>query len=92
MRLYHDENLSLSEIAEEFDISRQAVHDTLKKAESALDHYEQKMRLAEVTSKVDEAVERLLRKYAGDRCLAAELKAIGQWINEIGKQRNTNGI
>lgn len=31
MALYHEENYSLSEIAEEFGISRQAVHDTLKK-------------------------------------------------------------
>ena len=30
MRLYHEENLSLSEIAQEFSISRQGVHDSLK--------------------------------------------------------------
>ena len=36
MALYHEENLSLSEIADEYGISRQAVHDTLKKAEQAL--------------------------------------------------------
>ena len=40
MALYHEENLSLSEIAQEYDISRQAVHDTLKKAEQALSEYE----------------------------------------------------
>ncbi len=45
MALYHEENLSLSEIAEEFGISRQAVHDTLKKAEQALGGYEQKLGL-----------------------------------------------
>lgn len=45
MALYHEENLSLSEIAEEFGISRQAVHDTLKKAEQALAGYEQKLGL-----------------------------------------------
>jgi predicted DNA-binding protein YlxM (UPF0122 family) len=30
MELYHEENLTLSEIASEFDISRQGVHDALK--------------------------------------------------------------
>lgn len=45
MALYHEENLSLSEIAEEFGISRQAVHDTLKKAEQALSEYEAKLGL-----------------------------------------------
>lgn len=47
MALYHEENLSLSEIADEFGISRQAVHDTLKKAEMALIEYEQKLGLVE---------------------------------------------
>ena len=40
MALYHEENLSLSEIADEYGISRQAVHDALKKAEQALEDYE----------------------------------------------------
>ena len=47
MALYHEENLSLSEIAQEYDISRQAVHDTLKKAEQALSEYEKKLGLVD---------------------------------------------
>ena len=39
MKLYHEENLSLSEIASEFDISRQGVHDALKNAERSLAEY-----------------------------------------------------
>ena len=31
MELYHEENLSLAEIADEFGISRQGVHDALQK-------------------------------------------------------------
>lgn len=92
VRLYHDENLSLSEIAEEFGISRQAVHDTLKKAELALDHYEQKLGLAQIIHSVNEKMENLLREYAGDCHLTGELKDIGRWIDEIGRQKNTNGI
>ena len=45
MELYHEENLSLAEIAEEFGISRQGVHDTLKKAEHLLTEYEDKLGL-----------------------------------------------
>ena len=44
-RLYHEENHSLSEIAQAFAISRQAVHDTLKHAERALREYEEKLGL-----------------------------------------------
>ena len=47
MALYHEENLTLSEIAGEFSISRQAVHDTLKKAEQSLTEYENKLGLVE---------------------------------------------
>ncbi len=45
MALYHEDNLSLSEIASELGMSRQAVHYTLRKAESALGEYEEKLGL-----------------------------------------------
>ncbi len=45
MALYHEDNLSLSEIAEELMQTRQAVHYTLRKAEKALASYEEKLGL-----------------------------------------------
>jgi predicted DNA-binding protein YlxM (UPF0122 family) len=45
MALYHEDNLSLSEIAEELGQTRQAVHYTLRKAEKALKSYEDKLKL-----------------------------------------------
>ncbi|XVG95464.1 YlxM family DNA-binding protein [Eubacteriales bacterium KG127] len=45
MELYHEENLSLGEIATENNISRQAVHISLKKAEGTLKLYEDKLGL-----------------------------------------------
>lgn len=45
MALYHEDNYSLSEIAAELGMTRQAVHYILKKAESALDGYEAKLGL-----------------------------------------------
>lgn len=44
-RLYFAENLSLGEIAFELGISRQAVHDAVRRAEQALVAYEDKLRL-----------------------------------------------
>jgi len=44
--LYYERDLSLGEIAEKYGISRQAVYDTLKRAEKALLRYEQKLGLA----------------------------------------------
>ena len=38
--LYYEEDFSLAEIADHYDISRQAVRDNLKRAEQTLEHYE----------------------------------------------------
>lgn len=43
--LYYQMDFSLSEIAEQEGISRQAVHDLLKRTEKILEDYEQKLRL-----------------------------------------------
>ena len=59
MRLYHEENLSLSEIADEFSISRQGVHDSLRSGEKALKEYEKKLGLLERFRKSREAVDRI---------------------------------
>ena len=45
LRPYHEENCSLQEIAEELGISRQGVHEALKKAEKTLRDYEVKLGL-----------------------------------------------
>lgn len=47
MELYYGQNLSLGEIAGEFKVTRQAVHDTLKRAEQLLNEYESKLGLVE---------------------------------------------
>ena len=47
MELYFGEDLSLGEIAAEFDVSRQAVYDILNRAEAALQGYEQRLKLVD---------------------------------------------
>ncbi|MDO4486548.1 MAG: YlxM family DNA-binding protein [Bacillota bacterium] len=59
MELYHEENYTLSEIAAEFDISRQGVHDALKNAEKALKGYEEKLGLVKKFQKSSDAVRRI---------------------------------
>ncbi len=46
VELYHMENCSLTEIAEEVGVSKQAVSEGLKRAEKALHGYEAKLGLA----------------------------------------------
>ena len=44
---YYDEDLSLAELAEPLGISRQAVHDSIRRGERQLEEYEAKMGIAE---------------------------------------------
>jgi len=90
MRLYHEENLSLSEIAEEFGISRQGVHDTLKNAEHALLEYEDKLglvaRLEETKQdvlKIDGLIARMLEQNKTNPALSKELEQIKEIINRL---------
>ena len=43
MTLYYDEDFSLSEIGENLKISKQAVHDAIKRADKVLYEYEEKL-------------------------------------------------
>ena len=45
LRLFYEEDLTLSEIAEECACSRQAAHDLIKRSEALLTEYEQKLGL-----------------------------------------------
>ncbi|MDO4176078.1 MAG: YlxM family DNA-binding protein [Bacillota bacterium] len=89
MELYHEENLSLAEIAEEFGISRQGVHDALHKAEKSLEHYEEKLGLVErfnrtsdAISEIDSKIEQLSEK-AGDTGFASDLESIRSIIDKL---------
>lgn len=93
INLYYEENFSLSEIAEEFSISRQAVHDTLKKAEKALAVYERKLGLVEKFKKsekavrsIDKIIEKLVKEHSEDKKLRSQLEKIKQEIYRIDKQ------
>lgn len=44
--LYYNDDLSLAEIAEQYDISRQGVHDSIKRGEELLLNYESVLGLA----------------------------------------------
>ncbi len=47
LEMYYQEDLSIVEIAENLEVSRQAIHDLLKRGEFLLEDYESKLRLYE---------------------------------------------
>ena len=85
MSMYHEDNLSLSEIAEELGQSRQAVHYTLKKAEKALNEYEEKLGLLKTYERnrelADEAAD-LIGKLEGSGIIKKRLTEIIGSISE----------
>ncbi len=62
MSLYYLDDFSLGEIAEEYEISRQAVYDNIKRTETMLEEYEEKLLL--------------FQKFQERRKLFAELKQL----------------
>lgn len=69
---YYNEDLSLNEIAQICDISKQAVSDSLKRAENKLYEYEQKLGLIEKSKKSHQ----FLRKIRNDLfSLSPEIKS-----------------
>jgi uncharacterized protein len=59
MDLYYLNDLSLGEIAEQYDISRQAVYDNIRRTEAMLEEYEEKLQLFGKFRKRREAVDAL---------------------------------
>lgn len=57
LRLRYDEDMSLSEIAEEFSVSRQAVVDAVKSGEKALGEYESKLGLFALETSLGENID-----------------------------------
>lgn len=58
--LYYNQDFSLAEIAEELNMSRAGVHDTLKRAEKNLTEYEDKLALHSKYERINEAAERII--------------------------------
>ncbi|MBE5748644.1 MAG: HTH domain-containing protein [Clostridiales bacterium] len=77
LKAYYDFDCSLAEIADEYDISRQAVRDNIKRAENSLVEFEKKFRLFEtkqnVIKKLHELKELLIQKSVADDDVLAKI-------------------
>lgn len=65
MKLYYQEDFSLSEIAENFEISRSAVNDTIKRSEHVLHEYEKKLELVQKFKKRNQLYQKLRQTVSG---------------------------
>lgn len=82
MQLYYLDDLSLGEIAEEYNISRQAVYDNIRRTEAMLEEYEEKLNLFTKFEKRQETIERLLllaKNQSSEEALIELINQLKEW-------------
>lgn len=62
MSLYYLDDYSLGEIADEYNVSRQAVYDNIKRTEAMLEEYEAKLMLVDKFQKRKQLIEQLKKQ------------------------------
>ena len=92
LKLYREDNFSLSEIAKEFGLTRQGVYDGVKKAELALYAYEDKLKLLErfqktehALKKIDQAIDALIEEIGVDSEISERLLKIKNTADTLGE-------
>lgn len=84
---YYNNDLSLSEIAENNNITRQAVRDIIKKGEKKLFEYEEKLLIMKRTLNQEKKIEKVLseltkiQKNYSDKQVASVLESIKKELN-----------
>ena len=79
--LYFNEDLSITEIAEENGVSRAAVHDALKTAEKALMEYEKRLGLLAKKERLEEAIQSI--KQSLGEAQSKEIEVIERIVEEL---------
>ena len=71
IRLYYHHDLSLSEIAERYQITRQSVYDTLKRSEESLENYEKNLKIYRRMEKMKDRIDELEAILDQNACLSS---------------------
>jgi hypothetical protein len=84
MDMYYNQDLSLAEIAEEIEISRQGVRDSIKRGEKQLFEFEAKLGLVKRFSDITAQIEKMneIINNLEDTDEVRELKKISQNLSE----------
>lgn len=78
MELYYLDDHSLGEIAESYEVSRQAVYDNIRRTEAMLEEYEDKLQLLERFQERQKVLEQLTKALQQDTTLEERLALIEQ--------------
>lgn len=90
--MYYHDNLSLGEIAEEYGLTRQGIHETIKRGENKLTDFESKLGLIEkyrreegIVRKLTGEIDCLIREHKGDLSLTEKLVEIKDTMAGLNK-------
>ncbi len=86
LRLYYEEDLTLTEIAEQFGVSRQSVHDTVQRAGQQLSQFEEKLGLCARFQRTEEQLDHCmeaLKKVRATEETAPYLSSALQALNAL---------
>lgn len=84
MSLYYLDDFSLGEIAEEYEVSRQAVYDNIKRTEAMLEQYEEKLLLLKKFQERKEMFNKLKELASGSK-EEEEITALIEALEKIGR-------
>lgn len=82
---YYNEDLSLSEIAENNNISRQGVRDIIRKGESKLFEYEEKLQIMKKTQENEKTIQLILSQLSKIQDNSSD-KKVEKILNEVQKE------
>ncbi|WP_163101471.1 putative DNA-binding protein [Peribacillus alkalitolerans] len=82
MSLYYLDDYSLGEIADEYEVSRQAVYDNIKRTEAMLEEYEAKLLLFEKFQQRNNLINMLKEALDSSK---ADLEAAKKIVSELEK-------
>ena len=83
LHLYYDLDSSLSEIAEEFNISRQGVRDVIVRASKKLIEFEERLGLLKKRELLIKSIDKVIDKCSENKSLTEELLEVKKLIEEI---------
>lgn len=81
IELYYADDYSLAEIAEEFNVSRQAVYDNIKRTEKILEDYEMKLHMYSDYIVRSQIFDQIMEKYPDDPYLQEQLAVLSSIDN-----------
>ena len=85
---YYNNDLSLSEIAENYNITRQAARDNIKKGENKLFEYEEKLQIMNTTLRNEKKMEDILEQITKIQTNYSD-KQIAKILENVKKQLTT---